>query len=123
MNFQRPTENVDGSALTDLAGYRIYLGLASRAYSSTTTLADPTATSTGGIAFSLPADGNAYTAGEQLSVYAAMTAYDSAGNESAFSNEVVRTATVIDDVAPGAPIIITITITIDCPPGVSCVME
>ncbi|MEZ5559896.1 MAG: fibronectin type III domain-containing protein [Pseudomonadales bacterium] len=75
--WQAPTENVDGSPLTDLAGYRVYYGEQSRAYTDTVDVSDNAATST-----SLTLVSGSY--------YFAMTALDSVGNESAYSNEVVK---------------------------------
>ena len=79
LNWQAPTENVDGSSLTDLAGYRIYYGSGSRDYSD---MIDVT---------------NASAVTETLDLvsgdyYVAMTALDQDGNESAYSNEVLKTA-------------------------------
>lgn len=44
LSWQAPQTKADGSALTDLAGYRIYYGTASGSYSSTITIADPSTT-------------------------------------------------------------------------------
>jgi hypothetical protein len=73
-----PTTNVDGSALDDLAGYKIYYGSASNNYSHTIDVKNP------GIA--------SYVV-ENLSKgihYFAVTAYDTAGNESGYSNEAYK---------------------------------
>ncbi|MEM8766641.1 MAG: hypothetical protein AAGE43_04305 [Pseudomonadota bacterium] len=77
LNWQAPTENVDGSALTDLAGYRVYYGDASRSYTEMTDVANPGATS---VNLTLPSG----------DYYVAMTALDAEGNESAYSNEVLK---------------------------------
>ncbi len=76
LNWVAPTENVDGSALTDLAGYRIYYGDQSRAYTEELAVANPAAT-----------EQNVEL--RSGSYYFAMTALDADGNESAYSNEVV----------------------------------
>ena len=78
LSWVAPQENVDGSALTDLVGYRIYYGPSSRNYSEMVDLSNPTAT---GHTLTL-ASGD---------YYVAMTALDAEGNESAYSNEVVKT--------------------------------
>ena len=78
LSWLAPTENVDGSALTDLAGYKIYYGDSSRSYSNSTDVNDANATS---FSFTLPSG----------SYYVAMTALDVDGNESAYSNEVLKT--------------------------------
>ncbi|MEM8768218.1 MAG: hypothetical protein AAGE43_12280 [Pseudomonadota bacterium] len=77
--WQAPTENVDGSPLTDLAGYRIYYGTESRAYSDMVEIANPSATG-----YTLNLSSGDY--------YVAMTAMDAEGNESAYSNEVLKNA-------------------------------
>jgi hypothetical protein len=41
LTWQAPTENTDGSALTDLGGYAIHYGTASKTYTSTITLNNP----------------------------------------------------------------------------------
>ena len=78
LDWQPPTENVDGSPLMDLAGYRIYYGTASRDYTEVVAIDSGAATS-----HSLVLPSGSY--------YFAMTAIDGEGNESAYSNEVVKT--------------------------------
>lgn len=77
LNWQAPTENVDGTPLTDLAGYRIYYGQLSRSYTGDSAVDDPSASST---TISLPSG----------TYYVAMTALDAEGNESTYSNEIIR---------------------------------
>ena len=45
LSWVAPTENVDGSPLTDLTGYKIHYGDSSRNYSSTADINDANATS------------------------------------------------------------------------------
>lgn len=71
-----PTENVDGTALTDLSGYRIHYGDASGAYSDTIPISNPGLTRF--VLDSLPAGTH----------YIAMTAYNKTGAESDYSDEV-----------------------------------
>lgn len=78
LNWQPPSENVDGSPLTDLAGYRIHYGSRSRAYDQRLDVPDPATTQR-----ELKLASGAY--------YFAMTALDREGNESAYSNEVLKT--------------------------------
>ncbi|HNR23495.1 MAG TPA: putative Ig domain-containing protein [Steroidobacteraceae bacterium] len=79
LNWQPPTERTDGSALANLAGYRIYYGNAPGNYSQSVNLTNPGLTSyvidnlTGG------------------TWYFTMTAVDSAGLESARTNPVSKT--------------------------------
>ena len=77
ISWVQPSENVDGSPLTDLASYRIYYGSVSRNYSDSIDVADAVATS------------HVFTA---LSgdYFVTMTALDLEGNESAYSNEILR---------------------------------
>jgi len=77
LSWVAPTENVDGTALTDLAGYRIYYGSTSRSYSDMVQVGDPAATS-----HTLNLASGDY--------YIAMTALDAEGNESSYSNEVIK---------------------------------
>jgi hypothetical protein len=79
VSWVAPTENVDGTPLTKLAGYRLYVGQISGAYTDSISLSDPSATS-----HVLDLQTGSY--------YLAMTAIDGDGNESAFSNEIERTA-------------------------------
>ncbi|MEM9403052.1 MAG: putative Ig domain-containing protein [Pseudomonadota bacterium] len=44
LSWTAPTQNDDGTALTDLAGYRIYWGTSSGAYTNSVTINDPSAT-------------------------------------------------------------------------------
>ena len=77
LSWQPPAENQDGSPATDLAGYRVYYGSFSRDYSDDVTVSGAATTRWD---LSLPS-------GEY---FIAMTAFDAEGNESAYSNEVVR---------------------------------
>jgi len=78
LTWVAPTENVDGTPLTDLAGYRVYYGTSSRGYGDPVAVANPTQSSV-----EIPAPSGDY--------YVAMTALDAEGNESAYSNEVLKT--------------------------------
>lgn len=79
LRWQAPTENVDGTPLNDLAGFNIYWGTQSRNYApgSEVSIADPDATVWEA---TLPS-------GEY---FFALTAFDSEGNESGYSNEVIK---------------------------------
>lgn len=77
LGWVAPTENVDGTTLTDLAGFRIYYGTASRAYTDMVEVTSPSATSH---TLNLPSG----------DYHVAMTAMDAEGNESAYSNEVLK---------------------------------
>ena len=77
LRWQAPSRNVDGSPLNDLAGYVIYWGRESRAYSDSFTINSPDVTEWEAT----------MEAGEY---YFAMTAFDSQNNESGYSNEVLK---------------------------------
>ncbi len=78
VRWQAPTQNVDGSQLTDLAGYRVYWGVSSRNYTGNHTINSATVTQWEAT----------LAAGEY---YFALTAFDVQDNESAYSNEVLKT--------------------------------
>jgi len=69
-----PTTNAAGAPLRDLVGYKVYCGTASRVYSQVIDVGNTTT----------------YTIGNPTgeTYYLAVTAYDAAGNQSAYSNEV-----------------------------------
>ena len=86
LTWNAPTTNVDGTPITGLAGYKVYLGPSSGVYSTQITIGNV----------------NLYTvtllpAG---TYYFAVTAYNTAGGESAFSNEVSKPLTQADPAAP-----------------------
>lgn len=75
--MQMPTENVDGSALTDLNGGRVYLGASTRNY-------------TQAVQYSATVPGADICVDFKVApgwYYVAATALDRDGNESAYSNE------------------------------------
>lgn len=76
LSWDPPTTNADGTLLTDLAGYKIYYGTSSGTYTEMVEITDP--------------QKNEYTIENftPATYYFAVTAYDTAGNESDFSNEV-----------------------------------
>ena len=76
ISWQPPSENIDGTALTDLAGFKIYT-VEGGSYIMEADIATPSGNST-----SL-----AKAPGEYMVV---MTAYDIEGNESGFSNAVAK---------------------------------
>ncbi len=104
LDYVLPTENVDGSPLTDLADLRVYYGFAPRVYDgflAITDLAVTTFTTSGVIV--IPSPG---LDGGDVGVFFAMTALDDDGNESAFSNEVLKVKTFLDTLAPKSVIIL-----------------
>lgn len=81
INWQPPTENTDGTALTNLAGYDIHYGTASGQYTQTITVSNP------GIATYVVDN---LTPGKY---YFTVAAVNSAGTESPLSPEVSATVT------------------------------
>ncbi len=73
LTWEPPITNADGTPLTDLAGYRVYFGPGSGNYIYKNNVGDVTICTIGGL-----------TRGTWCFV---VTAYDTAGNESDYSNE------------------------------------
>jgi hypothetical protein len=74
--WSAPTENSDGTPLTDLKGYKIHYGTQSQNYTGSISVDNPTVTTY--LVDSLPAG----------TYYFAVTAYNSVGAESSLSDEV-----------------------------------
>lgn len=89
LSWQPPTTNVDGTPLTDLAGYKVYWGSASKQYDNNADAGNVTT----------------YTVKDipEGTWYFAVTAYDLAGNESDYSNEAVANVKI----PPSAPMQVT----------------
>ena len=79
LSWQPPTQNTDGSALTNLAGYKIYWGTAPGSYPSSVTVNNAGLTS--------------YVVGSLVpnTYYFAVTAFNSVGTESVLSNSASKT--------------------------------
>ena len=87
LTWTAPKTNADGTALTDLAGYRIYYGTVSGNYTEVKDVGIPSCDTNG------DETECSYTI-ENLSPgtwYFAVTAYDTSGNESDYSNETSKT--------------------------------
>jgi PKD repeat protein len=87
LSWNPPTTNIDGTPLTDLAGFKIYYGTESGKYSVNIDA---------GSASSYTVN-NLFSG---LTYYFAVTAYDAAGTESTFSNEVSLSITQPDTTPP-----------------------
>jgi len=79
LNWQAPTENSDGTPLTDLKGYKIHYGTQSQNYTGAISVDNPTLTTY--LVSSLPAG----------KYYFAVTAFNSQGIESSPSDEISAT--------------------------------
>ena len=87
LTWEPPTTNTDDSPLTDLAGYRLYWGTSTSAYSSNQDLGMPSCADVAGTmtcTYTLAGLG----AG---SYFFAVTAYNTGGYESVYSNEATKT--------------------------------
>jgi hypothetical protein len=82
LSWTPPTTNTDSTPLTDLAGYKIYYGTAPKQYSQAVTVGNVTGYTVSGLT-----DGTTY--------YFAATAYNTAGVESGYSNEVSKTTAAL----------------------------
>ncbi len=77
LGWDAPTTNVDGSSLDDLAGYKIYVGTAAGNYAATLDVGNVTDFSMDNL---VPG-----------TYYFAVTAYNTSGMESSYSNEGTKT--------------------------------
>ncbi len=77
LSWTPPTTNTDGTALTDLAGFKVYYGTASGSYTQVVNVGYVTTYTV-----------NNLTSG---TYYFAVTAYDTSGYESGYSNQVSKT--------------------------------
>ena len=106
LNWTPPSTNTNGTPLTDLAGYNVYYGTSSGNYTAKFNAGNVTS-----YTFTNLAAGT---------YYIAVTAYDTSGNQSVYSNEVVHTQlgtadttlpTVAEFAVPSASTSLTIPIT------------
>lgn len=108
LRWQAPTQNVDGTPLEDLCCYKIYWGEQSRNYTQELDVPDGTSTNR---SFSFPLNSEG-----QTNWYFAMTALDDDGNESAYSNEILKivTVTVTDNRPPAPPVLDEVDMQLTC---------
>ena len=105
--YQAPTENVDGTPLTNLDGFKVFTSASPGGpYTLLGEITDETQT-TASFTYQLTSPPMTDT----VTRYYVMTAYNTQGNESAYSNEIARQYTITErQVTPGAPIFINITV-------------
>jgi hypothetical protein len=89
LTWEPPTENEDGTPLTDLAGFKIFWGTTTGDYPNSADIPDPTATT-----YTV----QNLTPGEWRFV---ATAYNEAGTESQYSNEAVKNIVDTTPLPPG----------------------
>jgi hypothetical protein len=77
VEWQAPTQNVDGSALTDLSAFKLYYGTQSQQYTGSALIDDPNLTT-----YSVLVPTGTY--------FVAMTAQSFSGGESGYSNELTK---------------------------------
>jgi hypothetical protein len=97
LSWNAPTQNTDGTALSDLAGYKLYYGTTTGNYTNAVNVGNARVYQVNNLT-----DG--------LTYFFAVTAYNTSGNESVYSNEVNKTLpiqsqplpeiTATDSVAP-----------------------
>lgn len=111
-----PTENVDGTPLTDLNKYTVFWGFSSGQYSQSLDVMDASATS-----YTLLVNG----VENNSTIYVVMTASDFDQNASAYSNEAAYGPFVESDaLAPAAPTLNNAGArVVNCPPGRSCAVQ
>jgi hypothetical protein len=98
-----PTTNADGTFLVDLAGYKVYHGTSSLDYTWDADVGNVTTYKIDGLT-------------PEITYFFAVTAYDTSGNESEFSNEVSLTRYFLDVNKQGSG---SGTVT-SSPPGIDC---
>jgi hypothetical protein len=103
LSWNAPTKNADGTPLTDLAGYGVYYGTSSHNYSKNVNVGSETTYKATNLQLGVP-------------YYFAVTAYDSSGNESKYSNEarIIRYALKVENSGTGEG---TVT---SSPAGINC---
>ena len=95
LNWDIPTTNTDGTALTDLAGFKVYYGATTNIYTSVVTVPSPTTNH-----YIMTLSTGTY--------YFAVTAYNTSGSESDFSNEIVK---FVAGTRPSPPSHLTVAVT------------
>ena len=87
LTYDAPTTNVDGTQLTDLSGYKVYYGTSPRNYTILIDVGSALCQNIGGKTECT------YTVESLISgtYYFAVTAYDTEGDMSVYSNEVSKT--------------------------------
>lgn len=90
LSWDPPTTNADGSPCADLAGYKIYWGTAGGIYTDVLTATNCVNCPAPSVGFATEFECLlSYTQG--VTYFFAVTAFDTFGNESDFSNEVFKT--------------------------------
>lgn len=102
LSWTAPTQNTDGTPLTDLAGYKVYWGARGGPYPNSVTIT--------GTATTYVVEGQVLAQNTEYCFV--VTAFNSAQRESAMSNEACKTTPDIPDV-PEPPTGVTVEITLN----------
>jgi hypothetical protein len=78
LGWDPPTTNIDSTPLTDLSGFKIYYGIAPGNYTTTLDVGNVTTYQVSNLS-------------DAATYYFIVTAYDTSGNESSYSNEISKT--------------------------------
>lgn len=118
-----PTQNTDGTSVTDLDVFTIYWGFSPRGYTDSASVpaAPPGGQITDTVTVNVTGD-----YGDIVNVYFAGTVTDLRGNESAFSNEIMEPFEIVDQSTPNPPSIqFTVPIGYNCttPDGERCYLR
>lgn len=101
LSWTAPVTNTDGSALIDLAGYNVYSSTTGSAGPFLKTASTTTTTTTYTTTFSVP--NNTY-----ITYWYTVTAFDTSGNQSDYSNIVSKSFFGLDTISPKVPTNLTI---------------
>jgi hypothetical protein len=114
LEWLAPTQNVDGSTLTDLDGFEVFWALTAGDWQQSRKIDIPDETqtefTTPATPISIPSPG---PGGGDVQVFFVMTAYDGEGNVSGFSNQVGKVVTFPDTQAPQEPQLLNVIINVD----------
>jgi PKD repeat protein len=87
LSWNAPSYNDDGTLITDLEGYNVYYGIETGIYTKTIDVGNVTTYQLGGLT-------------EGLTYFFVVTAYDTSGNESGYSNEESKAIQSSDTIPP-----------------------
>ncbi len=87
LSWTPPTQNEDGSPLEDLAGYVVYYGTSSNTYTQSIDVDNVTNYQVSGLSY-------------DTAYHFALKAYDTSGNQSIYSSELIKTIPAPDTTAP-----------------------
>lgn len=111
LDWEAPTENVDGSPVDDLAGYNLYYSPTSGVTKDNSMimlpLGDTVEVRHSAVQIEAPANGG------EVTMFFAMTAFDDDGNESDLSNEVQKDFPFPDTMPPKPPVLHSVVLPVE----------